>query len=72
MVSRGACYKNIFAGGELMFNKGLEMFQKRGAWQGRGGEKIEGCVPHRNYSHNIYVSFKTCWSWDFFIFGKPN
>ena len=31
----------------MIFNSGLEMFQKRGAWQERGGEKIRGggCDP---------------------------
>ena len=52
MVQRRVRYKKIFAGGRGMFNRGLEMFQKRGLDK-KGAEKKqkEGCDPQRNYSH---------------------
>ena len=41
MFWRGG-YKNIFAGGGLTFNSGVEIISKKAACQERGVEKITG------------------------------
>ena len=42
MVQRRVRYKKIFAGGRGMFNRGLEMFQKRGLDKKGVEKKTEG------------------------------
>ena len=58
-MERGS-YKKVLSGGGLIFDRGLEKFQKSqrgegggGAWQEMGGEKIEErcCDPQRIYDH---------------------
>ena len=39
---RGRGFEKVFAGGGLIFNRGLEIIQKNVAWQKKGGEKTEG------------------------------
>ena len=52
-------YKKTFAGGGLMFNRGLEMFQKREASQESGGEKIKGgCDPQKKLMTGLPKAFK--------------
>ena len=43
-------HENVCLKGGLVFNRGIEnIFKKRGAWQGTGGEKMRGVVTERNY-----------------------